>query len=180
MLERAALPSLQGLVPHRHLPPCVSPPRGGLFAAIVCRPHCCLPSHVSAASRHGGGGCAGCGAGRGGQPGHGCRGAVCRRGHAVRAGLRPPGRAGQAGGCCRAPYSSDASCLPAEQSLHARRLFTTSLANHPHLPQGDEADRHKLRTAALKLRLAQLTKERRAREAAEAAAFQARQRELDR
>ena len=51
----------------------------------------------------------------------------------------------------------------------------------PHcLCQGDEADRHKLRTAALKLRLAQLAKERRAREAAEAAAFQARQRELDR
>ncbi|PRW59777.1 hypothetical protein C2E21_1489 [Chlorella sorokiniana] len=46
--------------------------------------------------------------------------------------------------------------------------------------QGDEADRHKLRTAALKLRLGQLAKERRAREAAEAAAFQARQRELDR
>lgn len=46
--------------------------------------------------------------------------------------------------------------------------------------QGDEADRHKLRTAALKLRLAQLAKERRAREAADAAAFQARQRELHR
>ena len=46
--------------------------------------------------------------------------------------------------------------------------------------QGDAADQQKLRTAALKLRLAQLTKERRAREVAEAAAFEARQRELDR
>lgn len=46
--------------------------------------------------------------------------------------------------------------------------------------QADEADALKLRTAALKLRLGQLAWERRSREAAEASAFEAKQRELDR
>jgi hypothetical protein len=50
-----------------------------------------------------------------------------------------------------------------------------------HCPsQADEADRQKLRTAALKMRLDQLARERRSREATATAILEAKQRELDR
>lgn len=92
---------------------------------------------------------------------------------------------------CRAAYAAPWACqriagmCPAAVSVLTLEKLPTSRVpiHHPstrNTAQGDEADRHKLRTAALKLRLAQLAKERRAREAADAAAFQARQRELDR
>jgi hypothetical protein len=46
--------------------------------------------------------------------------------------------------------------------------------------QADAADAQKLRTAALKIRLAELSRDRRSREAAMAAVMEAKQKELDR
>lgn len=80
----------------------------------------------------------------------------------------------EGGGCC-ATHLRGQDVWP--ESACSALVLPTAI---PCLLQADEADRQQLRTAALKLRLGQLARERRSREAAEAAAMDERRAQLDR